>query len=413
VGTKVLATIIAALAILTTSVAPSWAVEYPSWEDVESAKANEEQKQAQIAEIEGLIAGLQSQAEAARVEAEALGAQYQEAQSAFDEADYRANALQAQADESRAEADAATARAGLLAAQLYRSGGTDISANLLLEGDAEADDFLSKLGRATKLAEVNSGVYSSALSAKNSAQSLSDQAEVARDEREKLRADAESKSLAANEAATAADQALAEQQEYSLVLEQQLALLRDTTEATLEEYQAGVEEKRKAEEAAAAAAAAAARQNSGSGSSSSGDAGQLSSQGWTKPAYGRITDNFGYRPDQPAGANTNHRGTDIGTGCSANIYAATSGTVVYSGYYGTYGNFIEISHGDGVSTGYAHIRDGGRFVSSGTWVEAGQVIASSGTTGASTGCHLHFEVRINGTPIDAVPFMRDRGAPLG
>jgi murein DD-endopeptidase MepM/ murein hydrolase activator NlpD len=108
-----------------------------------------------------------------------------------------------------------------------------------------------------------------------------------------------------------------------------------------------------------------------------------------------------------------HYGTDIGTGCSAPIYAAATGTVVYAGRYGTYGNFVLISHGNGVETGYAHIRDGGIFVSVGQRVDVGQNIASSGTTGASTGCHLHFEVRTGGNRINAVPFMSDRGAPIG
>ncbi|BDI23980.1 M23 family metallopeptidase [Herbiconiux sp. L3-i23] len=401
-ATRVLAGAIAAIAVITTASAPAWAADYPSWDDVQAAKANEATKAAEITRIEGLIAAAQAQVAETQAIAEQRGVEYQAAQEEFDAADLKANSLQAEADASKAQADAATARAGLLAAQLYRSGGADLGgAGLMLEGDGAADQFLSKLGRATKLAEINDGVYSSALSAKNSAQSLSDQAQVARDEREKLRVAAEAKLAEAAAAAQAAEALLAEQQEMSIVLEQQLAALKDATAATTEQYQAGVEERRRAAAAAAAA---------GGGGS---DWGQLSDQGWSKPAYGRITDNYGPRPSQPAGANSFHRGTDIGTGCSANIYAATSGTVKYSGWYGTYGNFIEIDHGDGVTTGYAHIRDGGRFVGIGDYVEAGQNIASSGTTGASTGCHLHFEVRINGTQIDAVPFMRDRGAALG
>jgi murein DD-endopeptidase MepM/ murein hydrolase activator NlpD len=394
---------LAVAAVVSSVSAPAWAVDYPSWEDVQAAKGNEQAKQAEISRIEGLIADAAAQVQQTEAIAQQRGAEYQAAQEEFDSADQKANALQGQADASKTEADAATARAGLLAAQLYRSGGADLGTGLLLDGDSgNADQLLAKLGQASKLAEINSGVYSSALSAKNSAQALSDQAQVARDEREKLRVTSEQKLAEANAAAQAAEAQLAEQQQMGVVLEQQLAALKDETAATVEQYQTGVEERRKAAEAAAAAA--------GGGS---GDWGQLSDQGWAKPGYGRITDNFGPRPSQPAGANAYHRGTDIGTGCSANIYAATSGTVVYSGWYGTYGNFIEISHGDGVSTGYAHIRDGGRFVGYGQYVEAGQVIASSGSTGSSTACHLHFEVRIDGTAIDAVPFMRDRGAALG
>ena len=67
---------------------------------------------------------------------------------------------------------------------------------------------------------------------------------------------------------------------------------------------------------------------------------------------------------------------------------------------------------DGTQTGYAHIVDGGRLVGYGQQVGAGQLIARQGTTGASTGCHLHFEVRVNGAQINAVPFMRARGISL-
>ena len=108
-----------------------------------------------------------------------------------------------------------------------------------------------------------------------------------------------------------------------------------------------------------------------------------------------------------------HYATDIGTGCGASIYAASAGTVVYAGWYGSYGNFVLIDHGNGVETGYAHIRPGGIWVGYGQYVDAGQNIASSGTTGASTGCHLHFEVRTWGNRIDPQPWMASRGVPLG
>ncbi len=395
---------------------PAWAVTYPTWQDVENAKKNEAAKAAEIARIEGLIAESQRKVAETQAVAEQRGAEYQVAQDAFDVADYKANQLQAGAEQSRAEADAAEARAGMLAAQLYRTGGgAELSANLFLEGDGDADELLARLGQASKLAQINDGVYAQALAAQNTAESLGDQAQVAREEREKLRVEAErlmQEAIAANEAA---QQVLAEQQDLNIVLEQQLAALRDVTAQTTAAYQEGVEARRRAEEARRKAEeeAARARAAAAAGSSNSRDRGQLSSQGWTKPAYGRITDNYGPRPGRPAGANAYHRGTDIGASCGANLYAATGGTVVYAGPNGSYGNWVLLSHGDGVSTGYAHIRDGGIYVGVGDRVAAGEVIAAVGSTGASTGCHLHYEVRIDGSAVDPVPFMRDRGAPLG
>ncbi|TFB86237.1 M23 family metallopeptidase [Cryobacterium algoricola] len=144
------------------------------------------------------------------------------------------------------------------------------------------------------------------------------------------------------------------------------------------------------------------------------DSGRLSGQGWTAPATGRITDEFGPRLVHPvAGVGDFHRGTDIGAGCDAAIYAAADGVVEAAGVLGTYGNWILIDHGSGVATGYAHIAPGETLVSVGERVVAGQVIAGVGNTGASTGCHLHFEVRIDGTAVDAVPFLALRGVNLG
>ncbi|WP_194087908.1 M23 family metallopeptidase [Cryobacterium algoritolerans] len=144
------------------------------------------------------------------------------------------------------------------------------------------------------------------------------------------------------------------------------------------------------------------------------DSGRLSETGWTRPAAGRITDSFGPRLMHPvAGVGDFHRGTDIGAGCDAAVYAATDGVVEAAGMLGTYGNWILVGHGNGIETGYAHIADGEILVTVGEPVAAGQVIAGVGSTGASTGCHLHFEVRIDGTAVDAVPFLAQRGVNLG
>ncbi|MEV1129099.1 M23 family metallopeptidase [Agromyces sp. NPDC049794] len=144
------------------------------------------------------------------------------------------------------------------------------------------------------------------------------------------------------------------------------------------------------------------------------DAGQLSDQGWALPVAGRLTDGFGPRPNKPvAGVNDFHRGTDLSASCGAPIFAATSGTVVQAARNGTYGNWVLIDHGSNVATGYAHLIDGGIAVSPGESVAAGQLIGAVGSTGASTGCHLHFEVRLGGIAVDAIPFMAARGITLG
>ena len=104
-----------------------------------------------------------------------------------------------------------------------------------------------------------------------------------------------------------------------------------------------------------------------------------------------------------------HRGIDFATSCWSPIYAAASGTVVWAQYTGDWGNYVKIDHGGGVQTAYAHIVTGGYNVGYGQWVNAGDVIAYVGSTGASTGCHCHFEVWIWGERIDPAPFLYDRG----
>ena len=136
---------------------------------------------------------------------------------------------------------------------------------------------------------------------------------------------------------------------------------------------------------------------------------EISSQGWARPASGHVTSPFGSRVPPTGGVNPFHGGTDIGAGCNAPIYAAHTGEVIYAGYFGTYGNFILIQHDGNVRTGYAHIVSGGILVGYGQTVSVGQQIARVGSTGASTGCHLHFEVRIGNSQVDAQPFMRARG----
>lgn len=143
------------------------------------------------------------------------------------------------------------------------------------------------------------------------------------------------------------------------------------------------------------------------------DDGRLSDQAWTAPGSGQITDGFGLRPDRPAGAGPFHYAIDIGTGCNAWIVAAAAGTVSASGPYGGLGNRVVIDHGAGITTTYAHIADGGLAVSPGQVVAAGEAIALSGSTGVSTGCHLHFEVAVDGVRTDPLPFLAARGVTVG
>lgn len=119
---------------------------------------------------------------------------------------------------------------------------------------------------------------------------------------------------------------------------------------------------------------------------------------WPCPASGRVTSRFGDRESPTAGASTNHKGIDIGASTGSNIVAAAAGTVTIATYSYSAGNYIMVNHGGGVSTVYMHCSQ--LLVSAGDTVSQGQVIAKVGSTGYSTGPHLHFGVRLNGAYVN-------------
>ena len=392
---------------------PAHAVDYPSWADVQNAKANESAKNAQVANIQSLMVTLEAETKAAQALADQRGGEFLDAQAKFDEADQRSQQLETQAAASQTKADEATTQAGRLAAQLYHSGGSDLSVNLLMEKSATgADELLSKLGSMSKLVQRSADIYATALAAKNEAKSLSDQAEIAKTEREKLRAASELALQAAVEASQAADAKLAQSQSQSLILSAQLAALQDTTATTVSGYEAGVAERARLEliarqEAAAAAAAGAATRGV-----------SISDAGWTNPvpnAY--VSDTYGPRTNfyipGVGWTGSFHNATDLAAGCGSPIYAASSGTVTYAGGASGYGNLLVINHGGGVSSAYGHLQYGGFAVSTGEWVTVGQLVARVGATGLATGCHTHFEIRIGGGTTNPYPYLQDRGVTLG
>jgi murein DD-endopeptidase MepM/ murein hydrolase activator NlpD len=126
---------------------------------------------------------------------------------------------------------------------------------------------------------------------------------------------------------------------------------------------------------------------------------------WPVPSSHRMTSPFGYRIHPIFHNRRLHTGIDIGAPRGAAIVAAGSGTVAYVGYRGGYGNTVIIDHGNGVMTLYAHQLSGSIAVAKGARVSKGQRIGSVGSTGYSTGPHLHFEVRVSGNPVDPLGYL--------
>lgn len=390
----------------------AFAATYPSWEDVQAAKANESTKAAEVQRIQGLIQSLTGEVTRTRTIAEQAAGAFYTAQQEYFDASIRADALQFQADTEAQNATDAVNKAGRVAAQLYRDGGDTTTLELFFSGSAAtADDLLSRLGVMDKLLERNQAVYAAAITARDAAQSLTDQAVVARDERDRLQRVAEQKMLEAQQAVDAAQAALDAQTLHLGELQAQLAALEDTTAKTIADYQAGVEAARIAEEQRRAAERAEAERLAASG----GGGGGVVSSGWARPTSGNRTSGFGPRSSQCGNgycSTSYHYGVDLSGGCSAGIYAAAAGTVVYTGYNGGYGNYIKIDHGGGIGTGYAHIRNGGFYVGYGQRVNAGDLIGSEGNTGNAFGCNLHFEAYVGGSPVNPITFLAARGVSI-
>ena len=121
------------------------------------------------------------------------------------------------------------------------------------------------------------------------------------------------------------------------------------------------------------------------------------------PSDGYISSPYGWRSHPLLGRGRLHAGIDFAAGYGSTIRAADSGTVIYSGWYGGYGKTVIISHGKGITTLYAHASE--LYVQEGESVKRGQPISAIGSTGFSTGPHLHFEVRKNGTPVNPANYL--------
>ncbi|MDP8961056.1 MAG: M23 family metallopeptidase, partial [Actinomycetota bacterium] len=177
----------------------------------------------------------------------------------------------------------------------------------------------------------------------------------------------------------------------------QLEQEKDNLEAESRRIAALIRERERAAKAAAAAATRARSPGRLVGGSGGSPSGVVGTTGYIWPRCATVTSEYGRRWGRM------HQGIDIDGDTGNPIYASKAGTVIFAGRSNGYGNLVLVSHGDGVVTAYAHqsafaVRDGQR-------VSQGQRIGSVGNTGNSTGPHLHFETRVNGTPVNPRRFL--------
>ena len=272
----------------------------------------------------------------------------------------------------------------------------------VLESDRDRVTLVAGLAREVEAAKVELGVLQD---------KHAEQQRQAEDERDRVAglvaAEEELKAAAETERGKRQNvlTALEEDRDAHLAM---VAELESESAAIEEELRRRAEEQRRAEEArraaeAARAAAAAAAQSGTAAPPAPAAAPPPSSGQLQRPSDGRITSNYGWRTHPIFRTGRMHSGTDFGAPYGAPIYAAEGGVVVSASFRGGYGNTVIIDHGGGLTTLYAHQS---RFaVGAGQQVARGQVIGYIGSTGNSTGPHLHFEVRVNGATRDPMGYL--------
>jgi murein DD-endopeptidase MepM/ murein hydrolase activator NlpD len=287
--------------------------------------------------------------------------------------------LQQQADETQQKLDQARDDVRRSAVLLYRHGDGAAMIGLLSSTDGsgqlvEGKHYLQRVSdkrqadatRVAKLKEQLDGQRSAVTQQKSDADTARQQAADEKAQLDQLAAQQQSALAAANNA------------------EQTATAARDKAIAQHDEAEAGLA----AESARIAALVQAA-----------GDVPLQGDGTFLRPVGGPVSSSFGYRKDPVTGATAYHAGLDFASPCGTPIKAAGAGIVLTAGFNsGGYGNMTVLNHGKGLSTLYGH--QSSIIVATGQVVTKGQVIGYVGSTGKSTGCHLHFEVRLNGNPVD-------------
>jgi murein DD-endopeptidase MepM/ murein hydrolase activator NlpD len=336
---------------------------------LEAATAALPAAQEKVAKSRGIVVAASVQATTARRKADAARTAYEKTAGAFDAA--------------QAQVDAARDRVDEIAAASYM-GGNFASLNVLV-GARGPQDAMDRLGLVDQVMQNQQDDVDRLMLARRAARTAQDKAGLARRAAETAEQEAADKLDAAKDAQTAAVRARAAVVQLAQSRKDALRVARSQRSAVLAKY-----EEAKAEEARIQDALRGWDEKNG-GTTASYDGGGL-----LMPVHGWKTSDFGSRYDPYYHVWQLHAGTDIAAPGGAPIHAAASGRVIQAGWAGGYGNYTCIGHGSGFSTCYGH--QSKILVSPGEYVRRGEVIGRVGTTGASTGFHLHFETRFHGVP---------------
>ncbi|RIQ32541.1 M23 family metallopeptidase [Jiangella rhizosphaerae] len=346
-----------------------------------------EQAQADLEAAQAAFTEAQQAERAAQQRAEQASQAAADARLASEQAAARAERARGESTDAAAAAEDARETLGRLAAHAYMNNSELTS--LMQLGIADPDEFQARSTGVSELMRVQDSVLAQAAESRANATDAASRAE--------------------GHAAAAAESAAAATE----LAEQATAALEEASAATAE----ASEQLQKMREVHAAAERAAQEREEAENQPDRGDRDEGSTDAppppsgdgvFQRPSSGRVTSPYGMRVHPVTGVYKLHSGTDFGASCGSPVYAAYPGTVESTGYEGAYGNRIEISHGeiDGmdVTTTYSHLS--AFSSSSGQTVAAGDLIGRVGTTGSSTGCHLHFEVLVNGDFTDPMAWLQ-------
>ncbi len=348
-------------------------------------------KRAELNDVQSQMQDMQQKKEAAREKAEAASGQLAEVTASLQELQAQTNALQAKSDklqgvinENQAKLEAKKAEVEERM-RIYRKRLRDIYINGQI-------NYLDVLLGAKDFGDFSSRMY---LLQKIIASDLSMLDQLKKDAEEinarQTELDAQMKEIKADQAELAEKQA-----RVNKLREERAAVLYKAQE---EEAASQSEYERLLAISENIAAMLRNMESSGGGApASAGGTGQFM---W--PCSGVITSYYGWRTHPVFGTTKYHSGMDIGVDYGTPIHAADSGTVIYSGWMGGYGNLIMIDHGGGLVTLYGH--NDSLAVGEGQYVGKGQVVAYAGSTGYSTGPHCHFEVRLHGEVTEPLNYL--------
>ncbi len=295
-------------------------------------------------------------------EEESLTEKLGQLEEAIDENESKLSVLEDELEEAEKKVDTQTENLNSRLRNMYKSGSVGFLDVLLDSGSFS--EFLTNL-------DLVKMIYSSDKDVLDQLQTAHDEVEEKKEEVEDLKSELE--------------------KSYAVVEEekQNIAASNEETEKMLDELKAEADR------------LTATIIQQGSSSSDSQYTGGV--MAWPTPSSGTITSPYGYRDHPISGSYSFHTGVDIGASSGSSIVAANNGTVISSGWNGGYGKCVIVDHGGGIVTLYAHCSS--LYVGVGESVSRGETIAAVGSTGNSTGPHLHFEVRVNGSYVNPLPYI--------